>query len=111
VGRPASSCLWAPARSGTALEHHNGFGQTYLDCAPLGTLDSRTAQAACAAFTGDGALCRTIGCGGGGDEVAVCSKDAEECICWSYAGSAAGHARDASGGGCECPSASDAAWD
>jgi hypothetical protein len=111
----AATCLELPVLAPSASDggvctpnvHPNGFGQSFMDCAPLGTYNAGTALEACAAYAGDGALCRTESCS---DGQAVCSHDAPDCVCWTFSGSGAGHARNASGGGCDCGTANDPIW-
>jgi hypothetical protein len=48
----------------TPIAHSDGLGQTYLDCAPLGTYTQTTALEACTAWTGNVHHCSVgiIGC-------------------------------------------------
>jgi hypothetical protein len=82
----------------TACEtiHSNGIGQTFHDCAALGTHDQMQAQAACTAFTGNNAQCASTGttCLLNSSLVelpqSVCGSASGKCFCWVYAGSASG---------------------
>jgi hypothetical protein len=79
----------------------SGLGNTYYDCAPLGTPGTATtysstmAMEACVAHTGDPAKCSDGWSCAAGD-MAVCSQvpgtPTPSCDCWEYLGPLAGHA-------------------
>jgi hypothetical protein len=66
--------------------HNNGFGQTFSDCAPIGTYNETQAIEACTAATGDAGACVMdpggLSCSGGD---VVCFVDSSICQCWRYA--------------------------
>lgn len=71
------------------VTHSDGIGQTWQDCAPLGTYDVAEAQAACKA---NAAPCVMHVCTG--SDLAVCNLDPDVpgyCTCWTYAGTDVGH--------------------
>jgi hypothetical protein len=100
--------------------HSNGLGQTYLDCAPLGTpgnastYSSMMANEAARAWNTGGTitdsagafLCSPSGVLSNGVEDVLASG---ECSIWLYDGPAAGHVKN-NASGCLCPSASDPTW-
>jgi hypothetical protein len=73
----------------TPLVHSNGIGQTYLDCAPLGTYNVTTATEACAAWAatwgGSASSCSANSCGLGAYD------GQEHWANWAYAAGGAGH--------------------
>ena len=74
------------------VTHSDGLGQSWSDCAPLGTYDQAEAQAACEA--NGGSPCVLNACG------AVCDVDPHSpgyCSCWVYAGALAGHVNNTAG--------------
>lgn len=86
------------------IVHSNGVGQTWQDCAPLGTYDGSEAMAACAA---SGGSCQPANCAGGA-LLAICAPSGSDCTCWTFYGPGAGHVR--AGVGCACALASDPVW-
>jgi hypothetical protein len=110
-----ASCLALPLRSSmpdgcAPAQHSNGVGQSYADCAPIGTVDARLGAEACDAFSHDAANCRDQGCSGSGTARAICYKGATDCTCWTYTGPNVGHVRQAAGGSCTCGDATDPTW-
>jgi hypothetical protein len=90
-----------------AIVHFNGLGQTYTDCAPLGTYNADEAAKACAAADAGACTENTILCANAPME---CTSG-NPCMCWTYGGTTAGRAR-ASGAAaiCQCPLATDPPW-
>jgi hypothetical protein len=79
-----------PVEACVPTTHTDGVGQTWQDCAPVGTYTQAEAEAACMA--NGGALCVASDCGGSGS-LAVCDVDphgAGNCICWVYSGALVG---------------------
>lgn len=93
---------------GCLVVHSNGIGQSFEDCAPLGTRNLTEATAACVAYTGNAAQCinNPPGCTTG----SVCSSGAAMCACWRYVGPAGGHVSPPAAT-CGCASGSSPAWD
>lgn len=82
--------------------HSNGAGQSFGDCAALGTYDATQATEACAAFTGSATACTQgmICCGfrcpfSMPYEMSVCGSASGVCRCWEYAGANVGRLRPA----------------
>jgi hypothetical protein len=108
----------------TCLGHDNGLGQTYADCAPLGTYTVDTATGAAQAFiahflpiypdpfSGSGGWSTSTQPCGDGVVVTAGSLFAPIAAAWAYSGSAAGHARAFEGLGAAviCPTTADPAW-
>jgi Notch-like protein len=100
-------------------QHSNGVGQNFYDCQPLNTFDATQALQACAANTGNAALCTDFGnvCDTDADALntpdtsIVCSTGAADCTCWSYSGLAPGFAyNDAGAATCFCVLPGDPTW-
>jgi len=78
------------------VTHSNGIGQSWADCAPLGTWDEAEAISACeanATLTKSPPACVPNFCSGP-SPVAICDVDVQVpgfCTCWTFAGPAAGH--------------------
>ncbi len=100
-----------PACCGTGCQtkHSNGFGQFFYDCNPPGTFTVASAMAACAAYTGNSAMCSTGGlCN---NNALVCANGASSCVCWQYQGSFAGYvSSDLTGTSCYCPGSTSPTW-
>lgn len=110
---PASSS--APADAGCALEHHNGAGQTYLSCAPLGTTDEDAATRACLAYVAAGGA---TGCASvtlktsTGDDcrgVAIMSTGGGATCTWGFGGLFPGRVA-IYGSGWGCPKSASPTW-
>jgi hypothetical protein len=97
----------SPGCCGTACQsrHDDGLGQTFWDCTPSGTYNQTEAFAACAAFTGNAALCSPGAC-----NRSVCSTGAPTCACWTYSGSFSGRVTSSSTTYCMCNSSGAAIW-
>jgi hypothetical protein len=75
---PANTCQFV---------HNNGSGQSFYDCAALGTIDQNQAMEACTAYTGNMGQCHALTCTSGkaSGELAVCSDGSPtDCICWAF---------------------------
>lgn len=105
-GSPATGGA-PPADAGcTPVTHDNGIGQTWIDCAPLGTYDENQAMKACAAHTGDSRKCaKAPGCGSA-TWVIQAASDPNNYI-WGYEGNTAGYVSEHGG----CPNSIDSSWD
>jgi hypothetical protein len=90
------------------VTHANGVGQTWTDCAPLGTYNETEAMQACMADSDAGGGCYfvTRPCNNDGIESAVCSAPSLATFCWTYAGMFTGYAAPAPG----CPTSADPMW-
>ena len=97
------------------VTHSDGLGQSWSDCAPLGTYDQAEAQAACSAWAAVNGSSGALGC-----SVSICPDGAStivywlstEATCaanWVYQGAATGHVGPV-GIGCMCPTQSDPSW-
>jgi hypothetical protein len=92
--------------------HDNGVGQTYYDCAPIGTYSAGLALKACVAYTGSAAKCVSYPCTPSSLGPIICSAgdSTKNCMCWSFGGNDVGTvdnggAPPGSGGAnCFCPS-------
>lgn len=75
----------------TPIAHSDGLGKQYYDCNPVGTYTAATAIEACAAATGNAALCAAgYNCPPTWDQDEfVCSNSAVP-NCWGYKGSQSG---------------------
>jgi hypothetical protein len=96
----------------TPVQHSNGLGKTYSDCAAIGAgVDARLAGLACAASFSDASQCKDMACSGGSGGRAVCDH-AANCVCWTYSGAGAGFVHSSQGGGCDCATAGsgDPSW-
>jgi hypothetical protein len=94
----------------TIVTHHDGFGQSWTDCAPLATYDYTEANAACnayqVAYPSPGSTCRLVMCPNAPSEWAVAYTAAGDETCFlSFvsSGDAAGRAGAAGVSGCDCP--------
>ena len=105
-----------------ATAHSNGVGQTFYDCAPLGTYNLIEALEACAAYTGDVNVCSVVDfpqpCMALDPYSVVCALGAPNYVTWSavngpVARNIAGHVAvgDPSMPGCPCVSATDPTWE
>jgi hypothetical protein len=96
------------------VAHDNGVGQSFFDCAALGTHNQTQAMEACKAYTGDasGAQCMAFACQGGGQNGVVCNQTSPlACVCWNYTGTNIGHFHNSGVvGQCFCPSAAEGTW-
>ena len=84
----------APPTDGpcTPLTHSDGLGQTYQDCAALGTMNYMTAYEACAAYSGSQGVCSAaVRCISGSLANSICYLHAGTCDCWDFAGATAAH--------------------
>jgi hypothetical protein len=87
-GGALEAALDAPVDA-CAVSHDDGYGETFVNCVPLGTFDKGEATAACARHTGDVTECGYVH--GGGNLDAICSNmGAALCACWQYDGADAG---------------------
>jgi hypothetical protein len=94
----------------TYVTHRDGFGQTWTDCAPLGTYDYTEANDACnayaVAYPSPGSTCRLVMCPNASSQWAVAYTAAGDQTCFlSFvsSGDAAGRAGAGGVSGCECP--------
>jgi hypothetical protein len=97
-----------PCDGGTALVvHSNGLGETFSDCAPLGTFNVTQALQACVAHTGDAGACTVdpISCAQGDQ---VCGTSAAMCTCWRYNGNSAG--KFSNSASCSCVGSASPTW-
>jgi hypothetical protein len=92
----------------TLVTHSDGLGQSWSDCAPLGTLDLAEATAACVAGYGSNLACSSHICGSGQPSDPAFHAVCGSLVCWAYDGPYAGKVSLPSSGG--CPSASGAPW-
>jgi hypothetical protein len=86
-----------PVEACAPVTHSDGIGQTWQDCALLGTHDQAEAMAACQA--NGGTQCVANDCGGSGSS-AICDVDPHSpdyCSCWVYSGPLAGHVDNTAG--------------
>lgn len=91
--------------------HSNGEGQSFYDCAPLGTYTQTQATEACTAFTNDSVQCTLSSTFCSSSTYAVCSVSASTCRCWQYSGPNPGTVQSPSlGCSAQCGSASDPPW-
>ena len=90
----------APPTDGpcTPLTHSDGLGQTYQDCAALGTMNYMTAYEACGAYSGSTGVCSPAARCPAVPAMAnsICYLHAGTCACWDFTGPAAGHVYTAS---------------
>lgn len=77
---------------GCEYTHTTGFGQSFIDCATLGTYNSTIAQEAAKAFSSTGTLTVGANCSDGTNiiEQIVCVQTATQCACFTYAESDGG---------------------
>jgi hypothetical protein len=79
------------------VTHHNGAGQTWEDCVPLGVSDRDQAMKACKASGAPRCVLSTF-CGAQGSE--ICGQDTAGTQtyvgCWGYDGDVAGRFTDTS---------------
>ncbi len=91
--------------------HHNGIGQSwgeaFYDCET--TLNLQLGRDACFAYTSNMAQCFAASCTGPGSNKVVCSQGSL-CICWTYAGSNAGHVYSSGSASCLCGNATTPSW-
>jgi hypothetical protein len=89
----------------TPLVHSNGIGQTYLDCAPLGTYNVTTATEACAAWAatwgGSASSCSSASCGVGSEGA---TDGQGHWANWAYESGNAGHVLLSTVDGCDLSS-------
>ena len=90
--------------------HSNGEGQSFYDCVTTGTYNQTQATEACAAYTGNQALCTAYSCTGPGSNSVVCGTTGSVCICWNFSGSNVGHAHSSGSSACACPASNDVTW-
>jgi hypothetical protein len=119
-GDAGSALLDAGCDCGTCQVHSDGVGQSYLNCTTQGTHTQPQARAACTAFTGDAAGCKTSSaccddslglCITVQSTDAICGSVAGSCHCWSYVGNDSGTVQSPDGGCAEiCPAAGDPGW-
>ncbi len=94
-----------------AVQHTNGVGGVYFDCAPGGTYGASEAQAACASSSKGTCAPQTIVCGLADNETLECATTSSTCVCWTYQPPDTGHVRlSALGALCQCPTGTDPAW-
>lgn len=106
----------APEDAGcVSIQHHNGLGQTYLSCAPLGTWDEASAWAACRAYVkGGGGSCQVRSggsCAGAAIvSVGMIANDATNAS-WDFGAGARGHVSTyPNAAPLGCPSTTDPTW-
>jgi hypothetical protein len=121
VVTPEAGEASSEAEACTLVAHTNGIGQSWSDCAPLGTYNQTEAEQACEAnahLHGAASACVVNDCDGP-VAVAVCDVDVDVlgfCTCWTFAGPAAGrvlsHACDVDAGAAkaQCAGPSNDAW-
>lgn len=85
--------------SGSPVTHSDGVGQTWQDCAPIGTYDQAEALRACEAHSGNAALC-VVGAGCGSGTIVV--TDTASGYVWGYSDTTIGYVAP---GGNSCPTA------
>ena len=94
-------------------------GQNFYDCVALNTYNATQALKACAAYTGNAALCTDYGevCDTDGDifnfpdTSIVCADGVADCACWSYDGLEPGLTyNDAVDTACLCVLPGDPTW-
>jgi hypothetical protein len=90
-----------------ATTHDNGVGGSYYDCVSPAMYSLPQAMEACASYTGGTGPCTPKTCSG---EHAVCGPDVllQNCACWGYDGTIAGHVYEWSS--CDCPLDTDPNW-
>jgi hypothetical protein len=94
-----------------AVQHTNGVGGIYFDCAPDGTYGPSEAQAACASSSMGTCAAQMIVCGVADTETLECASTSNTCVCWTYQPPDTGHVRlSALGAFCQCPTGTDPAW-
>lgn len=100
-GAGGSSIISSGGTAGCALKTHvNGVGQTWQDCAELGTYNEHEASLACVAFTGDARKCSFApGCGTA--KYVMQGFGVSGDFLWGYDGNTAGYV----GVNGECPTA------
>jgi hypothetical protein len=86
---------------GCAIAHSDGFGHTFYDCTPWGTMNETQALEACTAYTGSATACANdpIGCANA-DE--VCTTGTSACVCWTYTGMHTGKVFASTTATCSC---------
>jgi hypothetical protein len=96
------ACMTAPNTPCT-----DGTGASYYDCVPVGTITVEQAMKACTAATGKACVqtnCASV-------HLVVCGLDgSNDCACWEYSGSQAGHVFKNSNPNCYCPGAGAPTW-
>lgn len=105
-----------PPTDGGPCTHSDGIGQTYQDCAPLGTYNSTTAYEACAAYSGSTGVCSPTPRCPAVPAMAnsVCYLHAGMCACWDFSGASVGHVSRTTEtvNGCTvCTTSTDPTWD
>jgi hypothetical protein len=108
-GDPADGCETTNPGCSPSYTHSTGLGQTFVDCAPLGSYSVGLALEAAAYWDSPTTLNDQImTCG---DGAALSSTANGSWAVWTYTGSLAGHVSTGSSGTSpSCPTASDAAW-
>jgi hypothetical protein len=100
-----------PSQDGSScalVMHSNGLGQTWQDCAPLGTYDAQEAAKACIAFTGSRDNCyNSPGCADAPWVVQAIDPEQTYDILWGYTGSTAGYV----GVNGACPNSFGRSWE
>jgi hypothetical protein len=90
-----------------ATTHDNGVGGIYYDCVSASTYSLPQALEACTSYTGGTVPCTQRVCN---SSHAVCGPDLlqQNCACWGYDGTIAGHVYEWSS--CDCPLDTDPNW-
>ena len=104
----------APPEACSPLDHSNGWGGTYEDCAPLGqpgdsaSYSETMAREAASAW---GGTISTTDCGSPANgEPGITATGGGTCITWIYAGGLAGSSIKVAGGQCDCPGITENPW-
>jgi hypothetical protein len=108
-GGASKTCCAGNACCGSACQpaHSNGLGQTYYDCAPLGTLSRITAQGAASAWAPSGVDYDLTNCGGG----CYARQTSNACAVWCYDGLWVGKANlNTISVSCLCPTGLSPGW-
>jgi hypothetical protein len=108
------SCQDCTATGATCHGHHNGLGQTFYDCNPVGTYNQEQAMEACAAYTGSSTQCQAttiFRCAllSFSTATVVCSTGSS-CYCWEW-NVTPGSVGSSSFGGCPACPTSSPTWD
>ncbi|MHB8330787.1 MAG: hypothetical protein ACYDEA_01150 [Candidatus Dormibacteria bacterium] len=95
------------------VTHSDGLGDTWQDCAPLGTYDQQEATSACEARNGISGGCQWIGGCAGVVGYGVCGLLAPKRYCWWFTGTQTGRVTAMNGNGstCAAPDGGDFAWE
>lgn len=84
-------CGCLPNDACSRVDHNDGIGQTWTDCAPVGTYDAAQATSACDAAGGKHCALNACGADAAASDVCSCGIASLGCVCWGFAGPGAGH--------------------